>query len=230
MGADPGRLRIAWTATPWNGADAHPEHAAATERTATLLAEMGHHVEEARPSIDWEPYLRCMTDLWSVSTAAGIDAFAHWLEREPGPDNLEPATLAMLEYGREVTAYATLAAMAHVNVVARQMGAFFSDWDVLLTPTLGHPQKEIGAYAKQGAIAPRDLFASWSDQESFLPAFNSTGQPAISLPLHQATSGLPIGMHLVARLGDEATLIRLAARLEEALPWAGRTPAIHVGG
>ena len=71
------------------------------------------------------------------------------------------------------------------------------------------------------------MFAAWSRHESFLPVFNATGQPAISLPLAMSASGLPIGIQLVGRFGAEALLLRVAAVLEQALPWAGRIPALH---
>jgi amidase len=83
-------------------------------------------------------------------------------------------------------------------------------------------------YPAKEDLSPREMFGNWGHIEGFLPAFNCSGQPAISLPLHQASSGLPIGMQLVGRLGDETTLFRLAAQLEEALPWRHRVPPLHV--
>ena len=73
------------------------------------------------------------------------------------------------------------------------------------------------------------MSATWSRWESFLPVFNTTGQPAISLPLHQSREGLPIGMQLVGGMGQEALLLQLSAQLEQALPWAGRTPPAYAG-
>ena len=225
---DPGRLRIAFCTQPWNGAPEHPEHAAATEMTARVLADLGHHVERAAPAVDWEPFLQCMVDMWSANTAHGIDSFAAALGREPSRDNLEPATYEMWRYGAALSGGEVLAALDHTNVVNRRLGGFFAEWDVLLTPTLGHPQEKLGVYPSWGEASPREVFGNWGHIESFLPAFNCSGQPAISLPLHQAASGLPIGMQLVGRLGDEATLFRVAAQLEEALPWRDRMPPLHV--
>jgi amidase len=227
-GRDPGRLRIAFCTAPWNGAAEHPEHAAATEATARLLTDLGHDVEQAAPAVEWEPFLDCMVDMWSANTAHGIDLFGAALGREPSRENLEPVTYAMWRYGAGLSGSEVLAALDHVNGVNRRLGAFFADWDVLLTPTLGHPQQQLGAYAAMGEASPREVFGGWAHIEGFLPFFNCSGQPAISLPLHQATTGLPIGMQLVGRLGDEATLIRVAAQLESAQPWRDRVPPIHV--
>jgi amidase len=74
----------------------------------------------------------------------------------------------------------------------------------------------------------KDLFDHLAPIETFTALFNATGQPAMSLPLCWSKSGLPLGMQLIGRSGDEATLFRLAAALEEALPWSDRRPPIHV--
>jgi len=126
-----------------------------------------------------------------------------------------------------VSAGELLDAVGDVNTITRQVGGFFTRYDALLTPTLGALPAPIGRYDATASIAPRDLFASWSDLETFLPVFNATGQPAISLPLHTSEEGLPIGMQLVGRFGDESTLLALAAQLEQAQPWADRIPPIH---
>ena len=159
---------------------------------------------------------------------ADVDGFAHAVGRTPGPDTLELPTLRMVELGRSTSAQQLLAAVDAAGYVARQMGSFFEDYDVLLTPTLGAPPARLGTYEPDAELEPRELFDSWSQLESFLPVFNATGQPAVSLPLHQGGTGLPIGMQLVGRFGDEATLLRLSAQLEQALPWAGRVPPLHV--
>lgn len=122
--------------------------------------------------------------------------------------------------------------------------AFFLDYDVLLTPTLAAPPALIGALKSTGVQAAildvvGRLEAGWflrltgmarllSEKSlafmPFTPLFNVTGQPAISLPLHSTAAGLPIGMQFVARMGDEATLFRLAGQLEQARPWFDRAP------
>jgi amidase len=109
------------------------------------------------------------------------------------------------------------------------MTEFFSRYDVLLTPTLGAQLPAVGHYDPHARTTPHDTFAEWSRWESFLPVFNTTGQPAITLPLHQSPDGLPIGMQLVAGPGRDGLLLSLAATLEQALPWAGRRPPAYVG-
>lgn len=120
--------------------------------------------------------------------------------------------------------------MAHGNLISRQMGAFFQDVDVLVTPTIARLPAPLGEIDQDRAGMTamewtRKVFAYCP----FTPIFNSTGQPAISLPMHWSASGLPVGVQFAGRFGDEATLIRLASQLEQARPWAGRRPPLHVG-
>ena len=228
VGAPVEPLRIAYWSKPWSGQDADPQLAAATERTAQLLESMGHHVEEATPVFDWEPFLRAMTDVWAAENAHTVDSLAAFLGVTPGPDNLEGSTWAAVEYGRTVTAGQLISAMGEANVLARTMGWFFASHDVLLTPTLGRPVAPLRKYDPTEPIELNQMFDVWSPWESFLPVFNATGQPAITLPLHHDEAGLPIGMQLVGGFGQESLLLRLAAQLEDALPWRDRTPPIHV--
>ena len=228
VAADPGRLRVAWCSDPWSGDPADPQLTQATQQTAQLLEDLGHHVEPARPEFAWEPFLQAMVDVWSADNAHTVDGFAQFIGREVGPDTLEASTLAAVEYGRTVSASQLLEALGQANALARIMGGFFQRYDVLLTPTLGRLPLPLGTYDPTAPADLREVFTSWAAMESFCPAFNATGQPAISLPLHQSAEGLPIGMQLAAASGDESVLLRVAAQLEQAAPWAGRRPPIHV--
>ena len=227
VGAPVERLRIAYWAQPWSGHPGDAEVAAATQAIAALLSEMGHDVEHARPASNWESFLSSMTDIWSTTTAHTVDGFAQSLDRPADDSTLEGPTLASVRYGRTVSSRRLLDAMDQVNVVARAMGRFFGEYDVLLTPTLGALPAKLGEYDPYADTPPQETFANWSHLESFLPVFNATGQPAISLPLAMSASGLPIGVQLVGRFGAEDLLLRLSAALEEARPWAGRIPPIH---
>jgi len=116
-----------------------------------------------------------------------------------------------------------------MNRVSRKVAGFFESYDVLLTPTIARRTLPIGDALLNGSAS--DLTAEkWVRQiftyAPFTSLFNTTGQPAISLPLEQDSDGLPVGMQFVARYGEEATLFRLAASLEQAKPWKDRRPAI----
>ena len=227
VGAPVAPLRIAYWAQPWSGHPGDAEVAAATQSVAGLLERMGHMVEHARPMFDWEAFLSSMTDIWSATTAHTVDGFAASLNLPVNESTLEGPTLASVRHGRTITSQRLLDAMEQVNVLARAMGGFFGDYDILLTPTLGALPAPLGDYDPTAATPPRETFATWSHLESFLPAFNATGSPAISLPLCQSASGLPIGMQFVGPFGSEALPLRLAASMEQALPWSGRIPPIH---
>lgn len=228
IGAPVEPLRIAFWSEPWSGDEEDPQIAAATASTARTLAELGHHVEQISPPFDWEPFVQAMTDVWASDNAHTIDGFARAVGREPDEDTLEGSTLAAVRYGRTVTAGQLLDAFDRANLIAREMGWFFSSHDVLLTPTLGRLPQRLGVYDPTAENELSDVFSTWAALESFLPGFNATGQPAISLPLHMSGEGLPIGMQLVGRFGSESLLLRLASQLEQALPWSDRIPPIHV--
>jgi len=225
----PGRLRIAWTATPASGAKIDPECEKAVHETVRLLESLGHTLIEDHPRYDWNAFLENIHVIWTTFNAAMIEWAAAALGRKPGPDNLEAVTLACYEDGKRRTALELINSMVHGNTVSRQVGAFFEAVDVLVTPTIARPPAPLGEINqnRKGMTA-----MEWTQQVftyvPFTPIFNSTGQPAISLPLHWSTNGLPIGVQLAGRFGDEATLFRLAAQLEQARPWANKRPPLHV--
>jgi Asp-tRNA(Asn)/Glu-tRNA(Gln) amidotransferase A subunit family amidase len=109
--------------------------------------------------------------------------------------------------------------------LGRQMAAFHADWDVLLTPGLAAPAVKLGWLD----MMMDDVDEYWRRVFAFSPFtvwFNLTGQPGLMLPLGQTAEGLPLAVQLVARYGDEATLLRLGGQLEAARPWFGRKPAL----
>jgi amidase len=225
-----GRLKIAFTAAAWSGLPVDPELAAGVASIAKLLESMGHEVSEQAPEFDYQEFLAAQIELWCGHTAYGVSALADALARKPGPENLQSTSWAVYEAGRRLTATRFLAAEAVYNTVTRQLGDFFRETDVLLTPTCTQPPLPLDAHnldAPRGTV--KDLFDHLAPIETFTALFNATGQPAMSLPLCWSKSGLPLGMQLVGRSGDEATLFRVAAALEEALPWSERRPPIHVG-
>ena len=115
-----------------------------------------------------------------------------------------------------------------INELSRQMGAFFATYDLWLTPTMAVPPVELGVFDATAEMTGVEWIKYILDYCPFTAPFNATGQPGISVPLHQSSDGLPVGMHFVGRLGDEATLLQVASQLEEAAPWADRRPGVFV--
>jgi amidase len=154
---------------------------------------------------------------------------AYWIRklgREPGDDDLEPLSRAFWEQGRSMTAADYLMGLEQLRTYAREVAQFFQQFDIWLTPALAQPPPRIGEMLGTEA----DPFAGLRRSSQFV-AFpgivaNITGNPAMSVPLYWNAAGLPIGVHFLGRFGDEATLFRLAAQLEEARPWANRRPPI----
>lgn len=229
VGAPTGRMRIAWTTTPASGDKIDPECEKAVRDTVKLLTELGHDVVEDRPRFDWELFLKNVHPIWIAFNALSVDAAAAASGRRPGPDNLEAVTLATVEEARRLSATDLLVAMAHQNVISRQVGAWFEKYDVLVTPTIARPPVPLGEINQNRAgMKPMEWTRQVFAYCPFTPLFNTTGQPAISLPLHWTASGLPVGVQFAGRFGDESALVRLASQIEQARPWVSRRPPNHV--
>ncbi|MGB8860250.1 MAG: amidase family protein [Ilumatobacteraceae bacterium] len=227
LGADPTPLRIGLLDHHPFGGPVHPECALAARNAATLLEGLSHHVEPGFPAAMANPeFSRRFSALWSTNMGVGLARIAAQLGRELAPGEVEPVNQAQADFARSVNGvdYA-LALSANVDF-RRAVQQWWADgWDLLLTPTLGEPPVEIGTFANnaENPMAPMVRAASYVP---FTPAFNASGQPAISLPLHWTPEGLPVGVQLVAAYGREDLLFRVAAQLEAAQPWAHRRPAI----
>ena len=227
-GVEPGRLRIGWTGTPINGADVDPSVIEGLEDTVRLLESLGHEVIETHFEIDPGQYFEQLVTLWTAYLAWGIDSAANVVKRTPSREYLERVTWQLYCYGRELTAGDMHDALANYNLVCRQAGAMFESIDVLLTPTLSKPPLKLGTLQQDAiGVDAREWTRQVFDWASFTSVYNTTGQPAISLPLHMTSDGLPVGMQFAGRLNDEATLIRLAAQLEGARPWVHLKPPVY---
>ena len=213
----PGRLRVGRTREPIvPGAVVHPHVVDAYEQTSALLGELGHDVEDV-PAPFGPDLLPAFTVLWSVSAAsAPVPLEAEHL--------LRPLSRWLRERGRACTAVEFTRAVAAVQAATRRAVQATAAYDVLLLPTLAQPPALLGEFT-DGA-APAEEFARMARWTPFTAVFNSTGQPAVSLPLGQSPEGLPIGSMLVGRPADEITLLSLGAQLEAARPWAHRHPPL----
>jgi amidase len=221
----PGRLRIAFATAPPGGAKVHPECAAAVEGTARLCEELGHAVEEAAPPVDQAELSQSFMVLWTAGLAMQIDAVAMMTGREIREADFEGLTWSLYQQGKQITGSQYLLSLARLQIAGRAVGQFHERYDAWLVPTLGAPPIALGTID----IEERDVLKAFGpiiDYVPFTPLQNATGQPAISLPLHWTPDGLPVGVMFAAKLGDEATLLRLAGQLEQARPWKDRRPGI----
>jgi Asp-tRNA(Asn)/Glu-tRNA(Gln) amidotransferase A subunit family amidase len=223
VGADPGPLRVALCTTPWNGMVVDAECREAVLAAARLCQGLGHRVEEARPEIDAAGLGQAQRVIIAGNVRNALELRAAALGRPLSPGDVEKMTWLTAQYGREATAADYARSVQVLHRAGRAVGRFFSQWDVLLTPTMCNPPHALGT-----------LDTMTDDDErfqevllgtiAFTSLFNASGNPAMSVPLHWTKSGLPVGVQFVAPFGDEARLFRLAAQLESAQPWAQRRP------
>jgi amidase len=209
----------------------HPQCRVAVEGAGRLLEEIGCIVETGTPHGMFDPqFPRFFTATIAGDTSLTISAFERVLGRPVRDDELEPRNVMYRAVGKKMTAEDYLGARFMLGAWVRRMAAWWAPreldgqgFDLLVTPTVGAPPPELGWFTEAGP-----------EQEgrrinSFIPytaQFNVTGQPAISLPLHWTEEGLPIGVQLVAAYGREDVLVRVAAALEQAAPWADRRPGV----
>jgi amidase len=221
----PRELKIGVCTEAWSGVPVDPEISAAVLAVARACESMGHKVEEASPPLDAEAFAHANTDLWSASIAHWVVDICAATGRPADQSTLEQATLAIHEYGLSVSAIDLLHAEDIFNGVNRDFGRFFSDYDLLLTPTTAQLPWPIGQQASDGGNFTAQ---GWTDHvfapAPFTAVFNCTGQPAISLPLARSATGLPIGIQFAAPYGREDLLLSLAAVFEQSMPWPKLAP------
>jgi amidase len=217
----PGRLRIAIAIDPPHGGPVHPEVRALVGTVARRLEALGHTVVEHRMEVDAVTLWRTYTDMTCVETAAMFDVMGSVVGRPVTPADVEPVTWAIIERGRAAKATEHAGRIEAVRQAGRAIAMELDPFDVLVTPTLTQPPRPVGYYDM--GLTDLDAYnALWGDSV-FTFLFNISGQPAVSLPMGEA-AGLPAGVQFVARRGDDAGLLALAAVLEQELPWTQRRP------
>jgi amidase len=225
VGAQPGRLRIGLLdhAVGEIYLD-HPECRAAVAGAGRLLESLGHQVSESAPAAMFEPEVpRHFNIVIAADVAATLAAFEAALGRQIKDDELEPRNVMYRAAGNEIGAVGYLGTRAWLSLWVRRMAAWWQDFDLLVTPTLGAPPPPLGWFTAEGPEQENRRIGGFIP---YTAQFNLTGQPAVSLPLHWSADGLPVGVQIVAGYGREDLLIRVAAQLEEAAPWADRHPPI----
>lgn len=191
---------------------------------AKILESLGHTVEEVTPpNWDQRPLIPVFMTVYGAGIASGVAFGAMIRQRPPQPDDVEPLTWAFCQLDATHQGADLLAAMTQLQGHARRMIAFFSRFDMMLTPALGQRPVRIGEIDPCSA-EPMGAFQQAMAFSPFTAIWNVTGQPAISLPLYQGDDGLPLAVQLVGQPLGEGTLLALASQIEAALPWAGRMP------
>ena len=222
---EPGRLRIALMLQPSSGGPVDPDVLMATLDAAKLLERLGHHVEEAAPTLSADELGAAMTAVIGACTAADIAARLRELGRDDAGNDIETIPQMWVHLGKQTTALQLVAANEAYQRAAIVMAAFQTTYDIILSPVFAQPPIELGRIG----LSPPDL-AEWTrtmlNYSPFTALANQTGQPAMSLPLGMSQNGLPIGIMATARYGEEALLFRLAGQIERAAPWAGRRPSL----
>ena len=220
----PGKLRIAFSSETPSGKPIDPEIRAALERTAETLKQLGHDVREEGLGIDYRLLYRAQGMVSAANFSASIRRLVEIKGREPG-DEIEGLARRGYEAGKALTAQDAGWGWQQLRLMNRQILAKFETWDVWLTPVLSTNVPRVD-YLDTLMDDLREFDRRQAATFGFTPPFNMTGQPSLSLPLHQSASGLPIGMMFTSRYADEATLFRLAGQLEKEMPWIERKPPI----
>ena len=224
LGEDPPPLRIGVLGTAPGGDRVHPDCAAAVDDVAGLLEELGHWVENAFPAALAETSVEDTSRLGLAATSPMANSFKHLadvLGRELTPEDMEPVTWGRYQRLRQTGAADVAAAVAASARYRRDVQQWWADGhDLLLTPTTADSAAPIGSFGDDLAA----LEALTARYIAFTRPFNITGQPAISLPLHWTSAGMPVGIQLTAAYGREDVLLAVAGQLERARPWAHRFP------
>jgi amidase len=225
VGADPGRLRVGFLDRPDGEMFLdHPQCREAVAGAARLLESLGHHVEESGPGDMFDPeFSRHFVTLIAADSEVAFQGFEAMLGRPIADSEIEPRNAFYRQTGRDLSVVTYLQAREWLGQWARRMAAWWTDHDLLLTPTLGAPPPELGWFTAEGPEHEGGRVAGFIP---YTAQFNMTGQPAVSLPLHWTPDGLPVGVQLVAAYGREDVLVQVASQIEQAAPWAGRRPAL----
>lgn len=219
----PGRLRIGYTSRAAIGVPIDIDNKTAVEDTMALCEDLGHELVEAPPKYDGELLAEAWTTLYQAWLANALYDIEETRDAPIDPEEVEPFTWSMYRVGQTISSAEYLRALAAIQSIAREVGGFFNDFDVWLTPVLATLPPKIGTFdpPAEDPIAVHYIARAFTP---ICPISNVTGQPSMSVPIHWNADGFPIGSHFVGRYGDEATLFRLAGQLENARPWAERRP------
>jgi amidase len=218
----PGKLRIAFSTEVPRGVAPHPDVQAVFDATVKLLGELGHTmIHKEKLPIDWFKLYRAQGCVSGAMFAASMADWTETLGHPPREDELEPLAWNAYHSSQKLNAEQIGWGLRTLRLMSRQILGLWREFDVLLTPVTLTPPPKIG-HLDPVNVEPREFNRRQSFIFGYTPPYNMTGQPSLSLPMGLSSDGLPIGMMLTGRYGDEATLIRVGAQLEAAAPWTDR--------
>lgn len=222
---DPGKLRIAFSATSAGGTAVDPECVRAVEVAAKLCEELGHSVEEARPTYDASALSQSMLSFMVADMAWTFNMREEALGRSLTSDEVETQTRRMIDMGNALNLLDYTKAKYEYQKNVRDVAPFFDDYDVLIQPVLGTPPTPLG-YLDTMSEDLDTYVERISTVSPFTSLYNMTGQPSMSVPLHWSKEGLPVGTMFTSKYGAEGMLFRIAGQIEKARPWFGKKPPI----
>lgn len=224
----PGKLRIAFSTTGPDNVPTHPDCVAAVEQAAKLCQDLGHHVEQACPTLPEslsEKFGESFLGALAIETAQDADELAALVGRPATAEDFEPANWSFIEHGRSFSGVDAVRFKRVLHSVARAVGPFFEDYDIYISPTLAKPPVKLGEIDTQVA----DWLEFFSHMFEFMPftsLFNVSGSAGVSLPIAWNGDGLPIGCQFITQMGRDGLLLSLAAQIEQAAPWDQRRPPV----
>jgi amidase len=226
IATNPGRLRIAFCVQTIVGTPLHPDVQATFDQTVKLLEELGHTtIEKKTLGVDLLTLYRAQGMVSGGMANAGYEEWADKLSRPLDESTLEWLALAGYRAAQKITGRDVGWGLKTIRTISRQILALWREFDVLLMPVTITPPPVLG-HLDPTNVQAREFNRRQGKTFGLTPLANLTGQPAMSMPLGLSETKLPIGMMFMGRYGDEATLYRLAAQIEEARPWIDRKPPI----
>lgn len=249
---DPAPLKIAFTATHLDGGSVHPECATAVQDAMHLCEGLGHTIEERRPELDFLSWAEGFGILWAMGAGFFMESVRQTLQQERLPRALaplansdrildavlwlhglsarraplEPLTRTLIRINRQLTPAHHWVAWQQMSAAGGALADFLTDFDLLALPVLGDLPIPTGSF-----VPPRNLEEATEGvlrYAGLTPICNTSGLPAMSVPLHMSAGGLPVGVQFIAPHGREDRLFALAGQLERAQPWKDRRPPHHV--
>ncbi len=224
----PRRLRIAVCDTTFTGAPIDPACQTAVHEAAKTLEGLGHHITPGCPKADHEGMMRAWTNIVACGTANWINNSLKAKGRDQRQGDIQGVARGAMAMASKFSGAEYLAAVNKIHAYGREMAAAFDGYDIIVSATMAEPPALVGRFTheredyEQYRVGPGGVF----EYSPFCAVFNASGQPAASVPLYWTKDGLPLGVHLAAAFGEDATLIALCAELEQATPWAHRRPTL----